>query len=245
MPKRIKAFLVHLLLSAVLAGGGLLLMLWLWYPDGVLEAVGATQVVILVVVVDLCLGPLLTLIVYNPAKVELKTDLAIIAFFQCVALIYGGWTLADGRPQWVVFHQDYFQLVRYQDMDLRQWGSVKPEYREPHWAGLGWVAAQVPLTETSDQRDQRLFDELVGGVSPAQKPELYVPLEQKRAQLLKAAQPVDKLLQFNPPSKVKSYLQEYPNVDAFVPLRSQNAVLVVLLNSQAGLVATIADLRPW
>ena len=70
-----------------------------WYLSGVLHVVG------IVVLVDVVLGPTLTLIIANPAKPrsELTRDLAIIVSVQLVALIYGATTLWEGRPLYYTF----------------------------------------------------------------------------------------------------------------------------------------------
>src|SRR5215472_15827725 len=97
---RLKAFGLHLLgsVSALFLVLGSLYLGWYrwpaWYLAGVLHVVG------IVVMVDLVLGPTLTLIVANPGKprAELARDISIIVAVQLLALSYGSFALWGGRP---------------------------------------------------------------------------------------------------------------------------------------------------
>jgi hypothetical protein len=77
----------------------LVLVFTVWYP-GILSQVddGWHRALLLIAGVDLVLGPLLTLIVFNPAKKSLKFDLSVIAIAQLAALIAGLYTVHTTRP---------------------------------------------------------------------------------------------------------------------------------------------------
>src|SRR6516165_11953142 len=100
MSSRLRAFGLHVLGSAAVLTLvlGLLYLGWYrwpgWYLASVLHVVG------IVVMVDLVLGPTLTLIVSSPTKrlPALARDIAIIVTVQFVALVYGTATLWSGRP---------------------------------------------------------------------------------------------------------------------------------------------------
>ena len=122
MSIRLKAFFLHLSLSAVIALLALLLVFGLWYPAPLHTAVGVTHIFLLLLLIDVVLGPLLTLLVYKAGKKTLVFDLAVIAVLQLSALGYGLWTVAEGRPAWLVFNADRFDLVRVLDIDARKLG---------------------------------------------------------------------------------------------------------------------------
>ncbi len=82
---RWKAAGIHLCLSALIAATVVVVMLALWYPGSYFDAMGGQTLLVLIVGVDVTLGPLLTLIVFNPKKKRLKLDLAVIAVFQVIA----------------------------------------------------------------------------------------------------------------------------------------------------------------
>src|SRR5579862_6451177 len=119
MKFRLSAFGLHLLgsvcaLTLVLGSMYLGWYRWPgWYLSSVLHVVGV------VVVVDLVLGPTLTLIVANAKKSrrELTRDIGIIVTAQLAALVYGAVTLWMGRPLYYTFSTDCLQLVQASDMN--------------------------------------------------------------------------------------------------------------------------------
>jgi hypothetical protein len=146
---RLTAFALHLLASAValtLVLGSLYLG-WYRWPGWYLAS--ALHIVGIVVMVDLVLGPTLTLVIANPGKPrrELTRDIAMIASVQLAALIYGAATLWGGRPLYYTFSTDRLELVQASDLDkddialaLRQ----NPSFA-PHWYSLPrWVWAPLP-----------------------------------------------------------------------------------------------------
>ncbi|MEZ5558819.1 MAG: hypothetical protein R3E86_09815 [Pseudomonadales bacterium] len=105
---RLGAFLVHLSISV-----GIFLVLaailrFVWYPDFFFLADGGWQGMRLIAGVDLVLGPMLTLIVYDLRKPELKRDLAIIAVIQLSCLSAGTWVVYDQRPLALVYADGRF-----------------------------------------------------------------------------------------------------------------------------------------
>ena len=71
---RIKAFLIHLGISAVIFFILLYLIIFHWYPGFLFTADGGWQGVRIIAAVDLVLGPLLTLVVYKAGKPSLKME---------------------------------------------------------------------------------------------------------------------------------------------------------------------------
>ena len=88
------------------------LILWL-YPDFYFSANGGWHIFKVVIAVDLILGPLLTLILFNPKKSsrELTLDLCLIAIIQITALGYGAHVLYKERPAYLVFAVDQFFII--------------------------------------------------------------------------------------------------------------------------------------
>lgn len=96
---RYQAFGIHFGISLLIFIGLVAMVLFVWYP-GILKEVDESwqQALIMIAGVDLVLGPLLTLIVFNPAKKSLKMDLSIIAAVQIAALVAGTYTVHQARP---------------------------------------------------------------------------------------------------------------------------------------------------
>lgn len=96
---RWQAFAVHFAISFAIFLVLLAVVFGYWYPGVLREADQSWQrVLMLIVGVDLVLGPLLTLIVFNPVKKSLKVDLSIIAIAQITALVAGLYTVHNSRP---------------------------------------------------------------------------------------------------------------------------------------------------
>src|SRR5258708_5635933 len=97
---RLKAFSLHLVSSAAVLTLilGSLYFGWYRWPGWYLTDV--SQVVLVMVGVDVVLGPTLTFIVANRKKSrrELARDIGIIVAVQLCALTYGSASLWSGRP---------------------------------------------------------------------------------------------------------------------------------------------------
>src|SRR5262245_26907069 len=105
---RWKAAAIHSSISAVIALLVGALLFGVWYPPPYFHAAGADELVLLLVGVDLGIGPLLTLIVFRSGKPGLRFDLWVIACAQTVALIYGLSIMLQSRPVFLVAAFDRF-----------------------------------------------------------------------------------------------------------------------------------------
>ena len=83
---KLQAFLIHLGSSAGIVGVIAALMLLLWYPQPWFEHDGGWTVFRLILLVDVVLGPTLTLVVFRRGKPKLQRDLSIIVSVQVAAL---------------------------------------------------------------------------------------------------------------------------------------------------------------
>jgi hypothetical protein len=163
---RLKTFSLHLLgsASALILVLGALYLGWYrwpgWYLSSVLHVIG------IAVLVDLVVGPTLTLIVSIAVHplCGLVRDIAIIVTVQLVALIYGAATLWSGRPLYYTFSVNRLEFVQASDIDkseislaLRQNPSLAP-----HWYSLPrWVWA--PLPDDQDEALRIVNDASFGG----------------------------------------------------------------------------------
>ena len=79
---RWKAASIHCSISALVGLIVGFLLFGLWYPPPYFHAAGADELILLLVGVDLTLGPLLTLIVFRSGKRGLKFDLAPLVSYR-------------------------------------------------------------------------------------------------------------------------------------------------------------------
>ncbi|NAR18858.1 type IV pilin accessory protein [Acinetobacter haemolyticus] len=243
MSKRLKFFLSHLLLSFLVALSVVGVVFFIWYPSSLATAVGVTHIFLMLLAIDVILGPLLGLLVYKEGKKTLKFDLGVIIFIQIVALCYGVFSIEQGRPAWLVYNVDRFELVRKNELVDSNIQQAQSEFQKPSWFKPQYVG--VELAKDIQTRNDDMFVEVMGGISIAQKPERYVPMAEVKHQIQQRAQNLELLKQFNDQQSVQKILAKYPQADAFVPLKATAVDMTVLINKEKGEVVEIVDLRPW
>lgn len=243
MNARIKAFALHLAISAAIALAVITIVFYLWYPALLHTAVGVTQIFLILLAVDVVIGPLLTLLVYKVGKKTLVMDLTVIAVLQISALAYGLFTVAEGRPAWLVFAVDRFDLVRVLDIDERKLEQADLAYRQPSLLGPSWVAAINPTD--LDKRNDILMESVMAGIDIAQRPNLYAPLNSQKTEIQKRLNALDALSAFNTTESIGAALTKHPQADSWLPLRANNQDMVVLMHKASAEVVAIVDLRPW
>lgn len=243
MSKRLKFFLSHLLLSFLVALSVVGVVFFIWYPSSLATAVGVTHIFLMLLVIDVILGPLLGLLVYKEGKKTLKFDLGVIIFIQIVALCYGVFSIEQGRPAWLVYNVDRFELVRKNELVDSNIQQAQSEFQKPSWFKPQYVATE--FAKDTQQRNDEMFAEVFSGISIVQRPERYVELTQAKTQIQQRVLPLNELEQYNSKAEVEKALAKYPNADAWVPLKATAVDMVVLLNKEKAEVIKIVDLRPW
>ncbi|MDN8267479.1 TfpX/TfpZ family type IV pilin accessory protein [Acinetobacter baumannii] len=243
MTKRLIFFLSHLSLSILLA---LIIITWvflIWYPQPLAQAVGVTHIFLMMVAIDVVLGPILGFFVYKEGKKTLKFDLAVIILIQLSALGYGLYSIVQGRPAWLVYNADRFELVRKNEIIDTNIQKAQAQFRTPSWFNPKFAA--VEIAKNNEERSKNMFEELLGGVSLAQRPERYVGLAQVKLQIQKRAQNLNELEKYNSKQQVENILKKYPEANALVPLKANAVDMVVLMDKSSAQVIKIVDLRPW
>lgn len=142
---RWKAAGIHLGISLSIGLVLAILLRFVWYPPPYFHASGADELVLLLVGVDLVLGPLLTLVVFRSGKWGLYFDLAVIGLAQAAAFVYGVSVVLASRPVFLVATVDRFVVVtagEVSDSDLRQ--GMVPQFRQRSFTGPRLVFALYP-----------------------------------------------------------------------------------------------------
>lgn len=127
---RWQAFAAHFGISLAIFIALLALIVFYWYPGQFIE-LGGWQGIQIVAGVDLVLGPMLTLIVFNRAKKSLKWDLSIIAAIQFGCLSYGVHAIDQQRPVAQVLLDEVLYVVSKSDLEpegLKKLSSFEGSY---------------------------------------------------------------------------------------------------------------------
>ncbi|MEO8524953.1 MAG: TfpX/TfpZ family type IV pilin accessory protein [Caldimonas sp.] len=194
---RLAAAGIHLGLSLTIAALAAILVFVVWYPGAFRELAGGRDLFVLLTSVDVVLGPLLTLAVFNRRKSRshLRLDLAVVGALQLAALVYGLHTVFIVRPVAMIFEVDRFRLVTANDVAVDELPKAPPAYRELPLTGPLLLGARQP--EAGAESNDALFQALAGkdvGVRPL----FWQPYEQARSRALERARPIALLLAHYP-----------------------------------------------
>jgi hypothetical protein len=201
---RLKAFGIHLLASAVVQTLllGTLYAGWYRWPGWYLA--DASQVLMVMLAVDVVAGPLLTGVIASPSKPRraLARDVLVIAVLQLIALGYGATSLWNGRPLYYAFSENVLQLVQAYDIDAGQIALARQQHAPliPHWYSLPrWIWA--PLPEDPAEHNKIMQAAVLGGDDVISMPRYYKPWEAGLGQLRTQLKKVDDVGYFTPKEK--------------------------------------------
>ena len=126
--RRLRASTVHLGISLCIAALAAALVFGLWYPYPYGEISGGRELFLLVVAVDVVMGPLITLAIFNSTKPrrELIMDFTVVGALQLAALGYGLWTVFAARPVHLVFEYSRMSVVHAIDVDADLLAKAPP-----------------------------------------------------------------------------------------------------------------------
>jgi hypothetical protein len=247
---RLKAFSIHLVVSAAIAASVIALMLLLWYQPPFFSALGGKHILLILLGVDVTVGPLITLIIFNPLKSRkaLTFDLSVIATLQAAALIYGMSVVFQARPVFVVFSEGSFDLITANMLSKQDIAQAKyPDYRSLPLTGPVYVYSKMP--SDIKESNEVLFS-LSSGKDLPQLPKYYMPYNEHGPAEGRAAKPLAELKQRNPKlvAEIDRALQASGRVESdvgFVPLRAKFQDQAVLLGKSDGKVLALLDVNPW
>ena len=195
----IQAASIHLLCSVFVAFLAAALVFGLWYPYPYRELSGGRELFLLVVAVDVVCGPLLTLVLFNPAKprAELWRDLGLVALIQLGALGYGLNTVWEARPLFLVQEIDRFKVIAAPDLSAAAIAALPAALQPRWWKGPLTVAIREP--KDAQERQKVMVESVQGGRDYAERPEFYLPYEGAAAlKSLQRAKPLTVFLQKQP-----------------------------------------------
>lgn len=246
---RWKAASIHLGISAAIAVCVGALLFALWYPPPYFTAAGASVLMLLLIGVDLVLGPMLTLIVFKAGKKGMRFDLTVIGLVQATALIYGLHVITVARPAFIVANVDRFTMVTAEDLDPKDLARGNaPQFRSLSWTGPRVVGALIPTDPV--QRDALLKSGLAGKDIQL-LPKYYVSYDKVVPALLKRAKPLAQLHKINPQAGLildRWLAKHRTQTDAntvWLPLMTRRTSLIMLVDGKTGTILGALPIDPW
>lgn len=218
--ERLRASGLHLTISLCIAAAAAALVFAVWYPYPYREISGGRELFLLVTTVDVILGPLITLAIFDRRKSrrELGFDLSFVACVQLVALSYGLWTVAVARPVHLVFEIDRLRVVHAIEVPEELLAKTPANVRAMPWLGPTSLAVR-PFRDSQESFEATL--QALGGLPLGARPDLWQPYGAARQRVIAAALPVERLRQLRP--------AQAGSIDAAVQKAGRNAATTLYL----------------
>lgn len=190
-----KAMGCHFGASVLVAMAVATLVFAVWFPYPYRKLAGGTELFYLVMGVDLVCGPLLTLVLYNPAKPkrELVMDLSLVVVLQLAALVYGIWTVHVARPLYLVHEFDRFKVIALVDVDAQELAKLPTELRPKFFSGPLTVGLRVA---TPQEQNIVMLESVQGGRDYGERPSFYANYDGVKAS--QKARPVSDFVKKHP-----------------------------------------------
>ena len=187
----------HALVSLLVAGLSALFVFGLLYPPPTSAMLGVGSIFLLLLGVDVVCGPLLTLLLANPAKPrrERWLDFSLVGLVQLAALLYGLHSLWAARPVVLAFEVDRLVIASANEVQTETLSQAPAELQSLPW----WGVLQVGTRKAKDSNE--FFESMnlgLGGISPAMRPHWWLPWDSAQAGIQERAKPVAELLARRP-----------------------------------------------
>ncbi len=242
---KLRAFLIHLSISATIVGAVFAVIFFLWYPDPYFRVSGANDIVRVLIGVDLVLGPVLTLVLFKSGKPRLLFDLSVVAIIQLSALIYGTSVIYQERPYFVVFAIDRFVVVPKKDVDLTKIQNEALKHKP--WRGPIFVFASLP--EDNKEREQLMMDVISGAPDIDRRPEFWAPYAEKIDQVMARAEALSDMRPSSDEAKrlIAGVRARHENADRllYLPITSNVNVYSMILDPNTKTAVDIVAVDPW
>jgi hypothetical protein len=191
---RLKASLIHLAASAALAIIVASIIFALWYPSDYRSISGGTDLFVLITSVDVIIGPLVTLVIFDKRKPIrlIRLDMVIVVILQLAALGYGLNTLSISRPVALALEVDRFRVVAAMDVYTQELPMAAPEFRHLSLTGPRLVRSPLP-SEVKPKSDA--LELALKGFDIGTRPSLWTQWDAAaRSEALSNAKPIAVLI---------------------------------------------------
>lgn len=242
--KKIKATLLHLTISLLIIVAVVGLSLYFWYPKIFIPVTDFKDVLIILLSVDLVLGPFLTFIVFKPKKKSLVFDLSVIALIQIAALVYGTYTLYQVHPVYITFNKDRYTIV--QAIDAHPENSKYDEYKVSKLSSGNMAYAKMP--NDPKKKEELLMSVLDGGPDLDQRVDYYEPYLENFEKIVSRGLSHEFLIKnLVTNNKLQSFFNNHQSVEGlvFLPLTNGDKAVIIVINKKTAQPVATIDVDPW
>jgi len=243
---RWKAAGLHLVICLIVASIVASVIYFVWYPPPYYKVSGGSSLTLLILSVDVVLGPVLTLAVFRAGKRGLKFDLTVIALLQIAALCYGLSVIAIARPVFVVAVIDRFVPVAANEIEDTDLVQVK----DPAFASLSWLGPRLVGAVVPEEHKFELAKSALAGRDVEKFPQYYVPYDQVADQIIAHGKPLTALMAKGPAesAQVGAFLAAHGLKQedvVFVPLHGHDASVAMVISVRSKQPVGTLPIDPW
>lgn len=227
------------------------LLLQLWYPRPYDVLMCGRDIFLLIIAVDVVLGPLLTFFVYDvrKSKKELFCDVGFVICLQILALSYGLYSVAQARPVFLAYEGDRFQVVSVADIDMDLIDLAPPSLQALSFLGPKLVG--VRLLQPDDEGYVESIQLALRGSAPSFRPGRWVEFEKVSGEVIDKAKPLSALLSHYPrrersiEEKVRISGYEVKELGYYPVLSYSGLDFVVVVSLDSGYPLFFIDVNGW
>ncbi|MEG0446941.1 MAG: TfpX/TfpZ family type IV pilin accessory protein [Comamonas sp.] len=236
---RLRASTIHLAISLLVATLAALLVFGLLYTFPYRELSGGRELFLWVVLVDVVLGPLITLVIFDRTKTprHLLMDFTVVGLLQLAALSYGIWAVFTARPIHLVFEYHRMAVVHAVDVDLATLTQAPAELQSSPLTGPTLLSLRSFKSANESYNSTILA---LAGIPQAAQPALWQSYEIARGDILKESKSVTELKERFP---AQSHIIEHainltgrhPDTLRSLPLIARKTAWTVLIDAETAL----------
>jgi hypothetical protein len=143
---KFKYFYSHLIVSSIIVISASLICLFIWFPSPFLKLDGTWRALLTVTIIDIIIGPLLTLLLVSSKKSlrENAIDLTIILTIQMSALSYGLFQISQERVYALIYLNGAFNPVPIKEISVNEKNVL---LQLPKYKGIYYGTAIYPQKE--------------------------------------------------------------------------------------------------
>lgn len=192
---RLGAFLIHFAISLAILVVLMYLIVVPWYAGPYFWFDGGWRGTLILISVHLVLGPMLTLIIFNPRKAaaKIRFDLAVIGLLQVGALAWGIYAVESQRPVAISFFNGGLHPVTAAVVRDQGANPAELEGMHPQWPPLVYI--EIPNDASGIERMNTLWKER--GHWPHNQVALFRPLDSHMDEVRRAQPPIDRISHVN------------------------------------------------
>jgi len=220
---------------------------FLWFPDGYFALSGIGRLWLVLLGVNVVVGPVLSALVYRPGKRGLKFDLLVLAAIEMAVLAWALLEFDARRPAIAVFAVDRFEVLPKAETDAM---SLDSEFR----ASLRGVGPELKYAAlpTNPEVLSRLIDETVfqGRPDIDRRPEFWQPYAAGVSTLRAAARPLAQLSARNPAQAgdLRRWLaRQGGGIDdyLYLPIRARSGDGSIIIHAGTAYPVDVLAIDPW